>query len=104
MNALVRLALFNESRRVPLRREEINRRGSFLYPLKLSYLTHSILALNGETKQFKLVYAMAQKTLQNTFGMELTELMSRNERDQAQNGVDEDNGGEDATGLKKKGR
>ncbi|EJD00539.1 MAGE-domain-containing protein [Fomitiporia mediterranea MF3/22] len=84
-NALVRLALFNESRHVPLRRDEINKR-----------------ILGENTRAFNIVFAMAQETLQSTFGMELVELMSRAERDREQNENDEVQDGANATGLKKK--
>ncbi|KAH8113089.1 MAGE-domain-containing protein [Phellopilus nigrolimitatus] len=84
-NALVRLALFNESRRVPLRRDEINKR-----------------ILGEGTRAFNTVFGMAQKSLQTVFGMELVELMSRAEREREQNMNEEVQDDANATGLKKK--
>ncbi|OCB89624.1 MAGE-domain-containing protein [Sanghuangporus baumii] len=84
-NALVRLALFNESRHMPLRRDEINKR-----------------VLGENTRQFNTVFAMAQRSLQSTFGFELVELMSRADLNREQNANDEIQDDANATGLKKK--
>ncbi|TDL23424.1 MAGE-domain-containing protein [Rickenella mellea] len=84
-NALVRLALFNEYKRTPLRRDEINKK-----------------VMGDQTRSFNAVFQAAQHILQKTFGMELVELMSRAEREREQNGNDGTEAGENATGLKKK--
>ncbi|KAI5891750.1 MAGE-domain-containing protein [Schizophyllum commune H4-8] len=86
-NALVRLALFSESKRTALRREEIAKK-----------------VLGGSARQFGAVLAIAQKTLRDTFGMELVELPSRAALDKEANG-DKDAELEDAqkaTGVKKR--
>ncbi|KAJ7261310.1 MAGE family-domain-containing protein [Mycena haematopus] len=62
--ALVRLAMFTEHKRVPLRRDEISKK---------------VLGSNG--RAFNRVLTMAQQILRNTFGMELVELRSRAELD-----------------------
>ncbi|KAI5121740.1 hypothetical protein M0805_009030 [Coniferiporia weirii] len=84
-HALVRLAVFNESRRVPLRREEINKR-----------------VLGANTRAFTNVLLMAQEILRSVFGMELVELASRAEREREQNMNDEIQDDANATGLRKK--
>ncbi|KAI6024203.1 MAGE-domain-containing protein [Pisolithus marmoratus] len=79
---LARLALFMEQKRIPLRREDINKK-----------------VLGSNTRQFKAVFQEAQILLQKTFGMELVELQSRNYREEDLN---ED--ARNATGVKKKGK
>ncbi|KZT00092.1 MAGE-domain-containing protein [Laetiporus sulphureus 93-53] len=59
-NDLVRLALFTESKRVPLKRDEISKK-----------------VLGSNTRSFNLVLARAQDILRKTFGMELHELQTR---------------------------
>ncbi|KAL1662948.1 MAGE family-domain-containing protein [Schizophyllum commune] len=86
-NALVRLALFSESKRTALRREEIAKK-----------------VLGGSARQFGAVLAIAQKILRDTFGMELVELPSRAALEKEANG-DKDAELEDAqraTGVKKR--
>ncbi|PCH34545.1 MAGE-domain-containing protein [Wolfiporia cocos MD-104 SS10] len=56
-NDLVRLALFTENRRVPLRRDEISKK-----------------ILGSSTRQFNAVMQRGQEILHKTFGMELVEL------------------------------
>ena len=96
---LVRLALFHEQRRMPLRRDEISKK-----------------VMGSQRGTFKTVMYEAQIILRNTFGMELVELPTRaaahdasgagqdKNQDKAgtQNG---ENAGErqTVTGLKKKG-
>ncbi|KAF9233264.1 MAGE-domain-containing protein [Melanogaster broomeanus] len=80
---LVRLALFTEHRRVPLRREEINKK-----------------VLGSNTRSFNVVFEKAQRILRKTFAMELVELQSRNYREQDP-AVGDDL--QTATGVKKKG-
>lgn len=100
---LVRLALFQEQRRMPLRRDEISKK-----------------VIGSQRGAFKTVFEEAQKILRGTFGMELVELPSRTathdtaggatgrdkppqEKAGTQNG-DEGAGDRQAvTGLKKKG-
>lgn len=77
---LARLALFMEQKRVPLRREDINKK-----------------VLGSNTRQFKAVLEKAQKLLRKTFGMELVELQSRNHRDE-----DGNEEAHNATGVKKR--
>jgi len=102
---LVRLALFNEQRRMPLRRDEISKK-----------------VIGSQRGAFKAVFDEAQKVLRGTFGMELIELPTRaathdtagsgtgrgktQEKAGTQNGAEEDDtaGGRQAvTGLRKKG-
>ncbi|KAF9552820.1 MAGE-domain-containing protein [Agrocybe pediades] len=82
VSALVRLALFTEHKRVPLRREEINKK-----------------ALGTSSRAFNHILELAQQKLRNTFGMELVELPSRAA---LENGADEEGSKETATGMKKK--
>ncbi|TFK38514.1 MAGE family-domain-containing protein [Crucibulum laeve] len=87
-NNLVRLALFNEQKRMPLRREEISKK---------------ILA--GNSRAFNHVFTLAQEKLRSTFGIEFVELPSRAGLDQELNGdagEDELNDARKATGMKKK--
>lgn len=72
-NDLVRLALFSEQRRVPLKRDEINKKGSSLTLLSVAFVDQNIVMGSG-TKSFNVVFALAQKTLQDTLGMDLVEL------------------------------
>lgn len=102
---LVRLALFNEQRRMPLRRDEISKK-----------------VMGSQRGTFKAVFDEAQKILRGTFGMELIELPTRaathdtaasgtgrgktQEKTGTQNGTGDDDaaGGRQAvTGLRKKG-
>lgn len=80
---LVRLALFMEQKRVPLRREDINKK-----------------VLGSNTRQFKAVLEKAQKLLHKTFGMELVELQSRNYREEDIMVGNEE--ARNATGVKKR--
>ncbi|KZT64689.1 MAGE-domain-containing protein [Daedalea quercina L-15889] len=57
---LARLALFAESRRVPLKRDEISKK-----------------VLGSSSRQFSLVFARAQEILRKAFGVEMVELQSR---------------------------
>ncbi|KAF8552302.1 MAGE-domain-containing protein [Imleria badia] len=77
---LVRLALFSEHKRVPLRREDINKK-----------------VLGSYTRSFNTVLLKAQVLLRKTFAMELVELQARNYRDQ-----DPAEDLQNATGVKKK--
>ncbi|KAI0820903.1 MAGE family-domain-containing protein [Trametes gibbosa] len=56
---LVRLALFHEQRRTPLKRDEISKK-----------------VLGSSSRSFNVVFAAANAILQKTFGMELVELHS----------------------------
>ncbi|KAK0236547.1 MAGE-domain-containing protein [Armillaria nabsnona] len=85
-NQLVRLALFAEHKRNPLRREEISKK-----------------VLGSNTRAFNQVLQLAQTTLQKTFGMELVELRSRAELGKDGVGGDEDlEEARKAVGVKKK--
>ncbi|CAL1701870.1 unnamed protein product [Somion occarium] len=77
---LVRLALFTEHRRAPLRRDEITKK-----------------VLGSKSRVFPEVYSRAQDILRKTFGMELVELQSRSEGDDDPNQKEKN-----AMGLKKK--
>lgn len=60
--------------------------------------------MEDNTRQFNQVLAQAQQILQNAFGMELAELMTRAEREQHQQGIAGDNQqSESSFGIKKKG-
>ncbi|GJE95223.1 MAGE domain-containing protein [Phanerochaete sordida] len=86
---LVRLALFNEQRRTPLRRDEISKK-----------------VMGSKSRRFAEVYARAQQLLSTTFGMELVELQHRVEEKEppkeAQKEKDKDKKDKNAPGLKKK--
>ncbi|KAI9461517.1 MAGE-domain-containing protein [Russula earlei] len=100
---LVRLALFQEQRRMPLRRDEISKR-----------------IMGSQRTAFKAVFEEAQTILRGTFGMELVELATRaathdsvsgsTGKSKAQEKAVTQDGGEGAgdrqgvTGFKKKGR
>ncbi|EMD36010.1 hypothetical protein CERSUDRAFT_66377 [Gelatoporia subvermispora B] len=62
---LVRLALFSEQRRSPLKREEISKK-----------------VLGTNSRAFNAVFALAQGMLIKTFGMELVELQSNAKEDE----------------------
>ncbi|KAI0791274.1 MAGE family-domain-containing protein [Abortiporus biennis] len=61
---LVRLALFTEQKRVPLRRDDISKK-----------------VLGSKSRAFGEVFTRAQEILRNTFGMEMVELRQRVEED-----------------------
>ncbi|KAJ7487288.1 MAGE family-domain-containing protein [Mycena galericulata] len=88
-NALVRLAMFTEHKRVPLRRDEISKK-----------------VLGANTRSFARVFAAAQDILRDRLGMELIELRSRAELDKetaAPNANQADlEEARKATGIKKK--
>ncbi|KAL0953796.1 hypothetical protein HGRIS_004980 [Hohenbuehelia grisea] len=87
-NDLVRLALFNEHKRTPLRREEITKK-----------------VLGSSSRAFTIVFEKAQEILRSTFGMEMVELRSRAEVNKTANGAnDEDDLDEarKAAGIKKR--
>ncbi|KAJ2933176.1 hypothetical protein H1R20_g3905, partial [Candolleomyces eurysporus] len=89
INDLVRIALFTEQKRIPLRRDEI---------------TKKVLA--PYNRLFNRVFAEAQKRLKETFGLELVELPTRAglEKDDGGGAAAEDDLAEarKATGMKKK--
>ncbi|KAF9466735.1 MAGE family-domain-containing protein [Collybia nuda] len=86
-NELVRLALFTENKRVPLRRDDITKK-----------------VLGPNTRAFNHVYDIAQDILRKTFGMELVELQSRAGLDKDASNANEDelNEARNATGVRKK--
>ncbi|KAJ6602809.1 MAGE-domain-containing protein [Mycena vulgaris] len=93
-NALVRLAMFTEHKRVPLRRDEISKK-----------------VLGANTRSFARVFGTAQAILRTTLGMELVELRSRAELDKDTAGPGSGTGAgkeadleeaRKATGVKKK--
>lgn len=47
------------------------------------YLLNSALVMGPRARMFNLVFGEAQQILRKTFGLELVELMTRVERDQA---------------------
>lgn len=75
-NDLVHLALFMESKRVLLKRDEISKKGASMC---YAYCLHAHLAavLRSNTCSFNLVLARAQDVLRETFRMELHELQVR---------------------------
>ena len=102
---LVRLALFHEQGRMPLRRDEISKK-----------------VMGSQRGAFKAVFEEAQNILRGTFGMELVELPTRaaaqdtagggtgrgktQEKAATQNGGEEEDGAggrQAVTGLRKKG-
>ncbi|KAI0295323.1 MAGE family-domain-containing protein, partial [Multifurca ochricompacta] len=80
---LVRLALFQEQKRMPLRRDEISKK-----------------VTGSQRGAFKAIFEEAQKILRNTFGMELVELPTRAATHDTANGEGGDR--QTVTGLKKK--
>jgi hypothetical protein len=102
----VRLALFQEQRRMPLRRDDISKK-----------------VIGSQRGVFKVVFDEAQKILRGTFGMELVELPTRaathdtvaaaggasgrdrtqQEKAGTQNGDEGAGDRQTVTGLKKKG-
>ncbi|KAL4071873.1 MAGE-domain-containing protein [Scleroderma citrinum] len=80
---LVRLALFTEHKRAPLRREDINKK-----------------VLGSNTRTFNAILERAQNLLRKTFAMELVELQSRSYREEDAMAGDEE--GRNATGVKKR--
>ncbi|KAF8063435.1 MAGE family-domain-containing protein [Lyophyllum atratum] len=85
-NELVRLALFTEHKRTPLRREDISKK-----------------VLGTNTRAFNRVFDRAQDILQTTFGMEFAELQTRAGLDgDAAHPDDELRQARGATGMKKK--
>ena len=109
-NALVRLALFCEHKRTPLRRDDITKKGSlfscFFKSLTIADepSTRIVLGANA-SRAFNSVFLAAQEKLRKVFGMELIEIPSRAGMDQENN----TNGNEEelaearrATGVKKK--
>ena len=95
---LVRLALFSEHKRIPLRREEINKKGTPPPHPHTSNSLNTRLVLGSHTRSFNAVLLKAQALLRKTFAMELVELQARNYRDQ-----DPADDLQNATGVKKKG-
>lgn len=59
--------------------------------------------MEGNTRAFPHVFALAQKSLHSAFGLELVELMSRAEREKEQNDTNGAVGEEMGTGVRKKG-
>ena len=99
---LVRLALFNEQRRIPLRRDEISKKGALRSCSDILTGVEQISAVLGSaTRTFSAVLAAANQILQRTFGMELVEMQAMP--------TDKDMSEKDAdllktTGVKKKGK
>ncbi|EJT98142.1 hypothetical protein DACRYDRAFT_102028 [Dacryopinax primogenitus] len=80
---LVRLALFTEYKHGPLRRDEINKK-----------------VLGKYTRAFKTVFAAAQETLKDTFGMELVALKTAGHRERLV--LEEADEAPDANGVTRK--
>jgi hypothetical protein len=80
---LVRLALFNEYQRKPLKREDISKKGSKLSILPTSnetdpfFLSFCPPVLGEHSRAFREVLEAAQKILRETFGMELVILRAK---------------------------
>lgn len=109
-NNLVRLALFTEHRRMPLRRDEINKKGVYFLAicrLCIEIILRVFKVLGSSARSFNTVFEQAQKILRKTFGMEFVELRSRAETqaDGTANANKDDDLEEarNATGMKKKG-
>nr|GAT52227.1 predicted protein [Mycena chlorophos] len=82
---LVRLAMFNEHRRMPLRRDDISKK-----------------VLTGNSRAFSRVFAEAQSILRNLMGMELVELRTRAELDPDKEKPAEGEEARNAAGVKRK--
>lgn len=102
---LVRLALFNENKRLPLKREEINKKGTGLV-MNICSCTEYRLVMGSSSRAFNAVMEKAQHKLRHIFGMELVELRSRAEREKEANARDAGPADENrkSTGVKKKGK
>ncbi|KAF7298807.1 MAGE domain-containing protein [Mycena indigotica] len=85
VHELVRLAMFNEHRRMPLRREEISKK-----------------VLGSNTRAFARVFAAAQDILQNILGMRLVELRTRAELDPDKEKLNDGEEARNAAGVKRK--
>jgi hypothetical protein len=93
----VRLAIFSEHRRLPLRRDEINKKGPCRRLLTRCISLILVEAVVGSgTRAFNAVFQAAQATLRDTFGMELAELHKHSEGDDTEEAQ--------ATGVKKRGK
>jgi hypothetical protein len=92
VHSFVRLALFWEYKRIPLRRDDINKKGMSLFTLLLLLLLRSNQCLKSPppstylrspiviekaTKHFKPIFYSTQRLLRSRFGMELVELRSK---------------------------
>ncbi|TFK98389.1 MAGE family-domain-containing protein [Pterulicium gracile] len=80
---VVRLALFMENKRMPLKRDDINKK------------------ILGGSRAFNAVFPQAQDVLQDVFGMHLVEMRTRAQLDRAFTGEAEDDGGKIGAGKKK---
>ena len=96
---LVRLALFSEQERIPLRCKDINKKGKLPPHLPHPILLRTLLVLSSHPHSFNTVLQKARLLLRKMFAVELVELQARNYRDQ-----DPAGDFENATGVKKKGR
>lgn len=76
---LVRLALFDEHRRVAIKREDISRKGRSTILTTLAhadFLPLQVLKKEG-AKAFPVIFNRAQKILRDSFGFELVEVRAR---------------------------
>ncbi|KAJ7048061.1 MAGE-domain-containing protein [Mycena amicta] len=83
--ALVRLAMFNEHKRMPLRRDEISKK-----------------VLGTNTRAFARVFATAQGILNSLLGMQLVELRTRAELDPDKDKGEDGEEARNAAGVKRK--
>ena len=98
-HALARLAIFNEQRRLPLKRDEISKKGTYTAHNALSDARQmSSIVLGSKGRRFGDVLLIAQAILRKTFGMELVELQRSIIFED-----DKDANKTDAVGMKKKG-
>lgn len=98
---LVRLALFHEQRRLPLRRDEISKKGTFsiLHTCGIN-LNVSFAVFGSGTRTFNAVLASANQILHKTFAMELVEMQAMpSDKDMSEKDADLLKN----TGVKKKG-
>ncbi|RUP52171.1 MAGE family-domain-containing protein [Jimgerdemannia flammicorona] len=72
---VVRLALASEYRKIPIKRDDINKKDR----LTSSYSRHPTV-LHEHSKAFNIVFADAQKHLREVFGMEMVELPAKDKR------------------------
>jgi hypothetical protein len=106
-NDLVRLALFTEQKRVPLKRDEISKKG-WAFTIYFHRIHTASTVLGANKRSFNEVLANAQDILKKTFGMELVELKSRaaeeEDGEKRKNANDEElEEARNATGIKKRG-
>jgi len=80
----VRLALFSELRKQPLKRDDIVKKGNLLKFNQLiskpKIIFFILLVLHEHSRAFQVVFDKAQERLEDIFGMSLAELPSKEKK------------------------